>query len=178
MRLFWEVPSNSIGKSKKWVLCARGGAYRKWYGNIEEVIDWSVMAREHYKHDRIARIVPEYIRFRKGISWSRIASANIGFRLLQDSELFEKTGVSIFIKDMSEFSFVLALLNSSVTKKLMKLITQVITLQVRDVFSIPVVADKEYKGRISQITDRCILLSKNDWDSYETSWDFERNPLV
>ena len=79
---------------------------------------------------------------------------------------------------MSEFSFVLALLNSSVTKKLMKLITQVITLQVRDVFSIPVVADKEYKGRISQITDRCILLSKNDWDSYETSWDFERNPLV
>lgn len=178
LRLFWEVPSNSIGKSKKWVLCARGGAYRKWYGNIEEVIDWSVMAREHYKHDRIARIVPEYIRFRKGISWSRIASANIGFRLLQDSELFEKTGVSIFIKDMSEFSFVLALLNSSVTKKLMKLITQVITLQVRDVFSIPVVADKEYKGRISQITDRCILLSKNDWDSYETSWDFERNPLV
>jgi hypothetical protein len=178
LRYLWEVCNLNIGKGKKWVLCARGGAFRRWYGNIDEVIDWSDSARDYYRKDKISRIVPEYIRFRRGISWSRIASANIGFRLLNESELFEKTGVSVFPKNEDELKFLLALLNTCVTKNLMKLITQVITLQVRDVFSIPVLDGGHYKKKIEEIVDDCIRLSKQDWDAFETSWDFQSHPLL
>ena len=97
LHFFWEMPVSEIGHDKKWVLCARGGAFRKWYGNISEVIDWSNSAREYYRKDKIARIVPEWIRFRKGITWSRIASSNIGFRLLSPTCLFEKNGCINFL---------------------------------------------------------------------------------
>ncbi len=176
LRNVWEVSNSSVGD--KWILCARGGAFRKWYGNIEEVIDWSEAARDHYRSDKISRIVPEYIRFRKGISWSRIASSNIGFRMLSKTELFEKTGVSIFVKDESQYEYIIALLNSTITTHLIKLITQVITLQVRDVFSIPVIECKEKKNMISTVVNHNIIISKRDWDSFEISWNFDKHPLI
>ena len=178
LRNIWEVKSETIGKGKKWVPCARGGAYRKWYGNVDEVIDWSETAKNHYHSDKISRIVPEYIQFRKGISWSRIASSNIGFRVLRPDELFEKTGVSIFIKEDKYYYYILSLLNSNIAKELMKLITQVITLQVRDVFSIPVIMDIEKSSVIDNITKENITFSRVDWDSFETSWDFQHHPLL
>lgn len=177
LRYLWEVDGTQIGANRRWVPCARGGNFRRWDGNIDEVIDWSDTATQHYKADNISRIVPEYIRFRKGITWSRIASANIGFRQLHPEHLFEKTGVSIFVKQNEQYDYLLALLNSKVTKYLMQLITQVITLQVRDVFAIPYVYTKAYSNVISLKTQECINLSCSDWDSFETSWDFKEHPL-
>ena len=177
LKMTWEVNSRAIGR--KWILCARGGSFRKWYGNISEVIDWSDSARQHYHSDSIARIVPKYIRFRKGITWCRIASKNISFRLLSESELFEKTGVSVFFDDNTRIFETLAYLNSKVAAYLMKLLTQVITLQVRDVRGLPFIAiDSHIKQVVEAKAEQCVSLSKTDWDAFETSWDFKRHPLL
>jgi Eco57I restriction endonuclease. len=83
LRLIWEVDANRIGKDRKWVFHAKGGPFRRWSGNIDTLIDWSAEAREHYRKDRVARIAPEYIWFRKGITWGLITSGeNFGVRLL------------------------------------------------------------------------------------------------
>lgn len=179
IRKFWEVCSNIIGQDKKWVLCARGGAYRKWYGNIEEVINWSNSAKSFYRKDNIARIIPEYLWFKSGISWSRITSYKPSFRMLSNENLFEKTGVSIFLKDESKLYYLLAYLNSKVAEYLLRVITQVVSIQVRDIRSLPFkVKEIANSEQVYDLVKNSASLSKSDWDSFETSWDFKRHPLV
>ena len=179
LRSFWEIDSHSVGKGKKWVLCARGGAYRKWYGNIEEVINWSPSARNFYRSDIIARIIPEYLWFKTGLSWSRITSYKPSFRVLSDEWLFEKTGVSLFLKSDSQRLYIIGFLNSIVAEYLLRVITQVVSIQVRDIRSLPYIPDKiESTPQVKQLVLRNIGISKDDWDSFETSWDFRQHPLV
>lgn len=177
LRLFWEIDDHNIGKAY-WAKCARGGGFRKFYGNDDNVILWTSMAREHYHHDRIARIVPEFLRFRKGITWSYITSGTPSFRILSENELFEKAGTSIFLKDTNDLLPVLALLNSVVSREFLKLISPTMNYQVRDVFAIPIKSEILSNSIIYKITTESIDLCKRDWDSFETSWDFKRHPLV
>ena len=60
IRYFWEVNSHLVGPKKKWILLAKGGGFRRWSGNIQNVINWDVKVREHYHRDHVARIIPEY----------------------------------------------------------------------------------------------------------------------
>ncbi len=178
MRSWWEIDCKLIGKNKPWVLCARGGAYRKWYGNIEEVIDWSETARQHYRQDHVARIVPDYIWYRSGFTWSRITSYKASFRVQPDYMLFEMTGLTLFVNAVENIPYMLGLMNSKVAEYLLGIITQVMTIQLRDVQAIPVINDKPNYQVCSAYAESNVNLSKTDWDSYETSWDFKRNPLV
>ena len=115
LRLFWEVNYNNVN-NEYWAKCARGGGYRKYYGNDDNVILWTSEARQHYKQDSIARIVPEYLRFKSGITWSYITSGTPSFRKLWENELFEKAGTSIFINKVEYINGILGLLNSNVGK--------------------------------------------------------------
>ena len=74
VREFWEVRNSNVGKGKKWLFYAKGGGYRKWYGNLSEVVNWSEEAREFYKNDKICRIIPEYLWYKAGITWSLISN--------------------------------------------------------------------------------------------------------
>ena len=108
LRLLWEVDKHHIGKGRKWVLHAKGGPFRRWYGNIDTVIDWSESARQHYKADHVARIAPEYIWFRKGICWTLISSSSLhGFRLLDDNSTFNLAAPSVFFNDDNLMYYVL-----------------------------------------------------------------------
>ena len=178
LRDFWEVESNNVGTLKKWVLCARGGAYRKWYGNIVEVINWSDTARTFYRKDSIARIVPEYLWFKSGLSWSRITSYKPSFRVLSPEWLFEKTGVSLFLKDESQLYNMIAYLNSKVAEYLLRVITQVVSIQVRDIRSLPYKHNEIVDNNIHKLSVNSIQISKFDWDSFETSWDYQYHPLL
>lgn len=178
MRSWWEVVSDNVGKEKPWVLCARGGAYRKWYGNIEEVIDWSEAARKHYRGDHVARIVPEYIWYKPGFTWSRITSYKASFRLQPSYMLFEMTGLTLFVNDVKSLPYMLGLMNSKVAEYLLGIITQVMTIQLRDVQAIPVINDKANYSICTSKAAENIDFSKSDWDSFETSWDFSQHPLV
>ena len=177
LRLFWEVDKQNI-KKDYWAKCARGGGYRKYHGNDDNVILWTQEAREHYKKDSVARIVPENLRFKDGITWSYITSGVPSFRRLWSDELFEKAGTSVFIKDVDKLNPLLGLLNSIVAQKLLGLLNPTINYQVRDIFSVPVAKRIFSDKRIDEIVNQNISIEKEEWDSFETSWDFKKHPLV
>lgn len=177
LKLFWEVNYNNINKNY-WVKCARGGGYRRYYGNDDNVILWTASAQEHYHKDKIARIIPEKLRFKEGITWSYITSNIPSFRKLWSYELFEKAGTSVFITDTNNLLVILGLLNSVVAKKLLNFINPTINYQIRDILSLPIASNVLKNDIIETLTKQNIALSKTDWDSRETSWDFERHPLL
>ena len=177
IRLFWEIEYPKIGK-EYWAKCARGGGYRRYFGNDDNVILWTQSARDYYKKDSIARIVPEYLRFKEGITWSYIATGIPSFRKLNSDELFEKAGTSIFINNSYDLKPLLGLLNSVVAKELLNLINPTINYQVRDIFSVPVAPAILSTSSISTYVTENLNITKYDWDSFETSWDFKKHPLI
>lgn len=175
VREFWEVRNSNVGKGKKWLFYAKGGGYRKWYGNLSEVVNWSEEAREFYKNDKICRIIPEYLWYKAGITWSLISN-NPSFRLLPEEATFDVGGSSIFLKDNSNIEFVLGLLNSKVFSYVQKIVNPTINIQVKDIRVMPFVEKNE--NEITGLAEECSFLSKEDWDSFETSWDFTRHPFI
>ena len=178
IRFIWEVNAQTVGKDQKWVLIAKGGKFRKWAGNIEVVVDWSKPAREHYRKDHVARIAPEYIWFRKGISWNHIASCNFAARILNDNTLFETASPSIFFDSEDILWNVLAFLNSEVSNQLLKFINPTLSTNVGDITIQPIISSEMYNERIQFLSRQCVEISTQDWDSFETSWDFKCNPIV
>lgn len=177
LREHWEVVNEKIGKEKKWLFYAKGGSYRKWYGNLYEVIDWSESARTHYRADSSCRILKEYLWYKKGITWGVIAQ--IGFRVLPENTTFDMQGSSVFVSDECEYKCVLAFVNSKVAYELLQVFNTTLSFQIRDVRNLPYNRKgiSLEKKQIEQLCDKTVLLAQKDWDSFETSWDFTTHPL-
>lgn len=178
IRYFWEVNSKISGKGGKWVPMAKGGDYRKWYGNIIDVINWSPEAREEYRRNPIARIQSPNLWYRDGITWNLVSSAGTGFRILPNTVLFNKAAPTILLKleYLEMQSFLLAFLNTYVVKYLLSALNPTINTNIAEVFSLPVI--EKNTSEISQLSKESIDISKEDWDAHETSWDFQYNELV
>lgn len=175
LRAFWEVSNINVGIGKKWLFYAKGGGFRKWYGNLTETINWSEKARNFYRQDKICRIIPEYLWYKIGITWSLISN-HPSFRVLPEAATFDVGGSSIFLKDDSDLYFYLGLLNCKVFDQVQKVMNPTINIQVKDVRIMPVIRGED--ERIKRIVEDSVLQCKNDWDSFETSWDFRRHPLI
>lgn len=181
LRLLWEVPVSEIGKGKHWVLHAKGGAFRRWYGNIDTLIDWSDSAREHYRTDHVARIAPEYIWFRKGICWTLISSNKLhGFRLLDDNSTFNLAAPSVFFNNDRMMFYILGYLNSKFSQEIIALLNPTLNTNISDITAQPLYYGKlpEQEDMVINLVSQNIALSKADWDSFETSWDFTRHPFI
>ena len=180
VRDFWEVNKESVGINKKWLFYAKGGGFRKWYGNLIDVIDWSPETREFYHKDKICRIIPEYLWYKKGITWCLITSNLPSFRVLPENATFDVGGSSVFFKDDSTIPFTLGLLNSQIFFNIAKIFNPTLNFQVKDIRSTPVIfpSDNSQLSTINSLVEQNISLSKSDWDSFETSWDFAKHPLL
>lgn len=176
VRYFWEITSDNIGKDKKWRPYAKGGGFRKWYGNIIDVVDWSPNAINFYHHESSARIIPEYLWYRLGITWGLITSSLPSFRMLPPNATFDKGGSSIFLKNNDDFYYIIGLLNSCVFLDVVKVLNATLNFQVKDIRSMPMIF--MYKNNVNKLVEENINMSKNDWDSFETSWDFLKHPLL
>jgi hypothetical protein len=176
LRFIWEVSNISVGKNRKWVKHPKGGAYRRWYGNIEWVVDWSPEAREFYRRDRVARILPEYLWWRKGISWTLLTSGKQGYRDYQDDCIFNLAAPTLFFKEEEERLYVLGLLNTPISILLLSIFNPTINNNIGDIQSIPLIKNNvEY---IDSKVGENIAICKTDWDAHETSWDFQENELI
>lgn len=180
VRDFWEVNKESVGINKKWLFYAKGGGFRKWYGNLIDVIDWSPETREFYHKDKICRIIPEYLWYKKGITWCLITSNLPSFRVLPENATFDVGGSSVFFKDDSTIPFTLGLLNSQIFFNIAKIFNPTLNFQVKDIRSTPVIfpSDNSQLAAVNSLVEQNISLSKSDWDSVETSWDFTKHPLL
>lgn len=178
LRQHWEVSKIKIGISKKWLFYAKGGQFRKWEGNLHEIIDWSDDSREHYRKDKICRIIPKELWYEEGITWTLITSGKPSFRYLPMDATFDVGGTSIFIKDKKILNTLLALLNSPITKFLLDLFNPTLNLQLKDVQSIPVLSQIFLNEHINILVEECRILSDLDWNKIETGYGFSNNSLV
>lgn len=179
LRKFWEVGHENIGIDLKWLFYAKGGGFRKWSGNLIDVVNWSPEAIQHYRTDKVARIIPEYLWYKKGITWGFITSGSPSFRVLPEDSTFDIGGASVFFNDYSRYNYYLAILNSKFAKTCLELLNPTLNMQMYNIASIPIIEmDKEIEDHVKRLTENCIEISKSDWDSYETSFEFKRHPIL
>ncbi len=179
LRFFWEIRNLEVGESRKYRFYAKGGNYRKWYGNLEYVIDWSEKARSFYRKDKIARLIPEYLWYKEGITWTLLSSSNTAFRELPTYATFDVTGSSLFLKNTNELPWILAVLNSRVGEYMLSILSSTIAYQITEVRRVPLPSSLlERSNQIACYSKQCLDVSKTDWDSFETSWDFKHHPLL
>jgi len=177
VREHWEVSVESVGRGKKWLPYAKGGPFRRWSGNLESVVDWSEKARQHYRKSASCRIVPEYLWYKLGITWSRVGTGLQGFRLLPQDSTFDMVGSSVFLKSDADLGFLLGLLNTPVTQNVLELLNPSIDLQVKDVRNVPVPSNIA-RQQVEKFVAELLVISENDWDSSETSLHFRDQPLL
>ncbi|HEC2034210.1 TPA: BREX-1 system adenine-specific DNA-methyltransferase PglX [Klebsiella oxytoca] len=172
LRNHWEVNSTKIGKEKTWRPCAKGGEYKKYFGNVEHVLKWGKEEQLHYKKDKIARITNEITRDKIGITWSIISSpSGTSFRILDELSLFNSVSPSIFTTCDIDIKSILCYLNSSSIKYILDILNPTLALNVGNVLSIPYV-------EVELLCDRIIEISETDWNLSETSLGYKINPLV
>ena len=176
MRFHWEVDSKKVGKNNDWAFYAKGGDFRRWFGNIDLVVLTTIGAMQYYKNNSTSNCLAERYWFTEGITYSAITSKGTGFRYYPAIGAFDKGGATIcYVK---ELEYVLALLNTVIAKYTFDIMNPTINLQVKDVKALPVIIDDNYKETVNELVQENIDLSKADWDSFETSWDFEGHPLI
>jgi len=174
---YWEVSITDVGAfDYKWLPCATGGDYRKWYGNVVNVIDWSEQTRSYYKKASAGRIIREEFWPMRGITWGKISSAASSFRLLEEEQMYQET--AILQKDKEKTFPILALLNSCVSGEFLKFLSPTINFQLQDICTIPVMKDIVDNKTIIELSKRCVELAKNEWNDYEISYEFQSHPLV
>ena len=160
----------------KWFPVTRGGQYRKWYGNIEEVINLYNGGYEiAFENQKNHRLRDSRYYFREGITWSMITSYKLSVRYVPQGILFGNGGPTCFFSD--DAKFYLSVLNSKVAEYIIGVVNPMLNTVISDICGIPI-RGYERKNEIDSYTETCISFSKSDWDSFETSWDFKRHPLV
>ena len=169
---------DNIGGPDNWIFYCKGGGYRKWWGNLEDVVNWTPEARNIYQYGdgkHASQIINKDYWYREGITWGLISSALPSFRVMPQGATYDKGGSTIIV-DKNVFYFSLALLNSKVYLSIAIMLNPTLNFQVKDVRTTPLVL--KCINEVNQVTKNNIMLSKSDWDSFETSWDFQHHPLI
>ena len=198
LKMWWEPSYLSIGfgfTSKESAYLSdfyffpynKGGNYRKWYGNAEyvvryenggEVLKQIVTKKYPYlkgNYDFVLKTGNPF--FKKGMSWSDVTSGSFSCRYMPNGFMYDVKGTSLVIED-EYIMYYLAYLNSSLVDYLLKMLNPTISFQIGNIKSLPFIFSAKENEKINSISEKCILISSTDWDSFETSWDFKRNPLV
>ena len=195
LRFWFEVPYLKIGfnaidannansMNKKWYPYNKGGAYRKWYGNVEYVINYEFDGKEIkdyayklYKSvTRTIKSISEY--FKPCISWSKISSGKISFRYYPNGFIFDVAGCCIFFKNGNLLNYYFAFLNSVISTKMLTVLSPTLNYEAGQIATLPIKVDTNNFSKLDLVVNSNILIAKHDWDSYETSWDFKHHPLL
>lgn len=189
LKLWFEVDVNKASLhercmlDRKWFPMNKGGSFRKWYGNLEWVINYENDGKE-LKDFAISiykcstrTIQNTQFYFKESLTWSALTSGAFSVRWSEEGALFGSGGYSAFV-DPDKIYYVLALMNSKVNSVFIKIVSPTLNYEVGHIKTIPVVIDKEQHLVVDGLVESNISISRADWDSFETSWDFQRHPLI
>ena len=178
LKLLWEVNAHDI-EARKWALHAKGGEFRRWYGNIDTVVKFDPITIQHYKRDKIARFPKDEILFRRGITWTLVSMNPLfGVRELGKNLTFNKAAATILFNDETIIDYVLGFLNSKVSQALLRIINPTMNNNIKDILNMPFIKDMNFYPQVKSLVQYNISISKQDWDAFETSWDFQKHPLL
>ena len=168
---FFESNPNVLSQSDEFYPYIKGGSFRRWYGNLDYVIHWKNDGNDYVRSRTENR---EYF-FRKGLTWSDLCTGLYSCRAVEGGFLFDASGPMLFPKDEKAYSNLCAYFNSKVFQKLLDINSQGLHYGNGAIASQPVKMDI---SGIDDIVSENVCLSKDDWNSFETSWDFKTHPLV
>ena len=190
LRLWNEVSYNKIGynmsnskealeSKKKWFPYNKGGEVRKWYGNQEYLVNWEndgYEIKNFYDEKGKLRSRPQNIEsyFKESISWSKVSSSNFSMRFYQKGLLFADAGMSYFSNE--NLKYILGLSNSKLINKILSLLSPTLNFEVGHISNIPII--KKENTLVEKLVEENLNISKEEWDSRETSWDFEKLSLI
>ena len=188
IRLWHEVDSlkfcpnhvkGSAFNEYKWFPIVKGGGYRKWYGNIESVVNWQydgAEIRELNKNAAGGRIVAEEYYFCEGLTWTHTTySQPFSMRYMPIGTMINVEGPAIFSLEKNQ-NYILGCMNSVVAEDIFKKVVSSIHYSAAELGAFPTIIASD--KNVDSFVEENVAMAKHDWDSYETSWDFKRNPLV
>ncbi len=175
-KISFDSSNQPYNSSYKWFKIIRGGTGRKWYGNCDNVINIANDCYEIRNSGLNHRLRTASYYNKKGITWSRIASENLAFRIKTEDVNFGENSPCLFPNENISLVYLLGLLNSKLIKYILGSINPTLSFQLADIVKTPVLLSEEKE--IEEYVQDCISISKTDWDAHETSWDFEMNPLL
>lgn len=177
-RTLFNCPNavSSFESEAKWYPHNKGGSFRRWFGNAEYLIEYKSNG-ESLRHSEGASVIPDEIAFNRALTYSRISSGLISFREQPTGWLFDSAAVVMY-PDKAMFNYLLALLNSNVISSATSFLVPTLNAQPGDIAKLPILTDESRLSTVSQLSKSCREIAGLDWDSFETSWDFKRNPLV
>jgi hypothetical protein len=168
-RNWWE-----ISDTDRWQPYANGGIFRRWAGNDLDVVDWSSTAKEFYASH--GGLYNQKYCGKRGVCWNLITSYKNGFRIKHEEHHYS-SGAPTIIAQKDNFDFwLLAFLNSIVASTLLSMYNPTLNTTVGDVLDLPV--QLKSNELIEAVSEETVKLSQVDWNSFETSWDFQRHPLL
>jgi SAM-dependent methyltransferase len=176
-RIAFNCGSREAARSsrKKWFPYNKGGPFRKWYGNLETLIDWQDDGEKIRQHPGAAIRNPEYF-FREGVTWTDISSSCFGVRLLEKGALFANTGSCCFAPNVR---FLLGYLATPVAFAAVRILNPSLHTEIGDVTRLPLVEQQSpLIEQVTQIVDDAIALARLDWNFSEKSWDFQSLPTL
>lgn len=191
LRLWEEVNCQKIGfgygniadtqdMKYKWFPFCKGGDFRRWAGNESFVVNWFNNGEEirvAAEGATVGRLVNIDCALRECLVWTKISSANISLRMKKQGIFFSDAAPGVFANRETLY-YLLALLNTKYANEIIKLINPTLNFVPGAVSSVPVKKDEKNKGKIIEIAEGNVQLSEQDWDSFETSWDFKKHPLL
>lgn len=183
-RLWYEVAFNNIALScsnneeylmsdRKFVPCNKGGNYRKWYGNLEYILDWSNPETFHRP-----RTTYMDLYYKPALTWSVITSNIFNSRYYPQGLLFDHASASFFAKKEDTSFSIEGYLNSIVAQKILTILNPTINTGSDVIMKLPYKTSESNKKQCTNLVKENISISKSDWDSFETSWDFQTHPLL
>lgn len=192
IRLWYEVGMDKIGlgmkcreeaanSKKKWFPFAKGGEFRKWYGNNDYVVNWENDGIEirNFKDEKTGRIRShnynlDYI-FQSAITWTVISSATTSFRFCPEGFLYSNSGYGMFFPHKNDIPAILGFLNTSVVMSILSVLSPTIGFESGYLRKIPYLSTPD---EVTAVVNECISIARADWDSFEISWDFKHHPLL
>jgi len=179
---------DALRSKAKWFPYNKGGEYRKWYGNTESVVNWHNDGYEIKENTRRVypqlgdnlgwKITSEDKYFSDGIAWSRISSTNFGGRLCQSNLIFDTNAPMFFPDDNEWLKYIAGFMCCKIASLILQILNPTLTFQVVDIGNLPLVLSDAHKQPVEKIVSDSFAISKEEWDFFETSWDFKRHPLA
>lgn len=199
LRYWYEVNNEKIGfglrsarnavlSMKKWIPFHKGGDFRRWYGNLDYVVNWENNGYEIKENTKKTypqlgdnlnwKITNEKHYFKEGITWTAVSSAKTGFRRYYEGFIFSNAGQAIISENGKHLDYLEALLNCKVTVEILQMIAPTIRFESGEIGKIPVCIDSKNYDTVVTLAKENTNISKSEWDSFEISWDFQSHPLI
>ena len=183
LRLWFEPAVSDISwmqcqshEYAKYHIMSKGGSARRFYGNYEYVIKLRDLWNPSKTNASVRRGDADYY-FKKAIGWSQVGNAQKTFRSVENSVCGTATP-TIYLKDTKLYNYVLAFLNTKIAYEYLVAYNPTINLLTTDICNLPLIIREELICKLDAMVNECIEFEKVDWDSFETSWDFQRHPLL